>query len=133
MRIIHLLRKYNPAQWGGTETAVQRLLDGLREHEVTSVVYCPQVENKPVEDPLLKSGYEVQRFNAFLPVLGISRQRKQQLVSIGGNLMSFDLISSLWREGNVSVVHTHTLGRIGGIARTIAKQRHLPFVVSIHG
>ena len=29
MRAIHLLRKYNPAQWGGTETAIQRLFDGL--------------------------------------------------------------------------------------------------------
>jgi alpha-maltose-1-phosphate synthase len=30
-------------------------------------------------------------------------------------------------------MHAHTLGRIGGIALTIAKQRKLPFVVTIHG
>jgi glycosyltransferase involved in cell wall biosynthesis len=30
-------------------------------------------------------------------------------------------------------MHTHTLGRIGGIALTIAKQRRVPFVVTIHG
>jgi glycosyltransferase involved in cell wall biosynthesis len=47
--------------------------------------------------------------------------------------MSFDLISTLWREPDISLMHTHTLGRIGGIALTIAKQRHVPFVVTIHG
>jgi glycosyltransferase involved in cell wall biosynthesis len=47
--------------------------------------------------------------------------------------MSFDLISQLRREKDFSVIHTHTLGRIGGIALTIAKQRGVPFLVTIHG
>jgi Glycosyltransferase len=133
MRAIHLLRKFNPAEWGGTETAIQRLFDGLREHGVRTVVYCPRLEQDSVDDPLVERGYEVQRFRAFVPVLGMSRERKQQLVSVGGNLMSFDLISSLWREEDVSIIHSHTLGRIGGIALTEARKRHVPFVVTIHG
>src|SRR5215468_1231832 len=133
MRAVHLLRKFNPAEWGGTEMAIQRLFDGLREHGVKSVVYCPRLEHDRVEDPLVASGYEVQRFRAFVPVLGMSRQRKQQLVSVGGNLMSFDLISSLWREKCVSIIYSHTLGRIGGIALAMARKRHVPFVVTIHG
>jgi glycosyltransferase involved in cell wall biosynthesis len=126
------LRKLNPDQWGGTETAIQRLLDGLREHGVTPVVYCPRLA-QDTEDPLSSSGCKVQRFRAFVPILGISAQRKRELISVGGNLMSFDLISSLWNEQDVSVIHAHTLGRIGGIALTIAKQRQVPFVVTIHG
>jgi glycosyltransferase involved in cell wall biosynthesis len=47
--------------------------------------------------------------------------------------MSFDLVSQLWREKHLSLIHTHTLGRIGGIALTIAKQRRIPCVVTIHG
>jgi glycosyltransferase involved in cell wall biosynthesis len=133
MRTIHLLRKFNPAEWGGTETAIQRLFEGLREHGVKTVVYCPRLEWESVEDPLVALGCEVQRFRAFVPVLGISRERKQQLVSVGGNLMSFELISSLWREDDVSIIHSHTLGRIGGIALTEARKRHVPFVVTIHG
>lgn len=43
MRVIQLLRKYDPAEWGGTETAVQRLCHGLREQDVTSLMYCPYV------------------------------------------------------------------------------------------
>ena len=30
MRVVHVLRKYNPAEWGGTESALQRLFDGLQ-------------------------------------------------------------------------------------------------------
>lgn len=133
MRAIHLLRKYNPAQWGGTETAVQRLFDGLREQGVDSVVYCPRLVEEPREDPLKASGHEVRRYRAFVPVAGISRQRRRQLVSVGGNLMSFDLIRALWKEPGPSIIHTHTLGRIGGIGLTLAKRRRVPFLVTIHG
>ena len=133
MRAAHLLRKFDPSQWGGTEMAIQRLFDGLRDQGVTPIVYCPRLEHELVEDPLLKSGYQVQRFKAFVPVLGMSRGRKRQLISVGGNLMSFDLVSALWREENLALIHTHTLGRIGGIALTIAKQRQIPCVVTIHG
>src|SRR5215470_16601957 len=98
MRSIHLLRKYNPAQWGGTETAVQRLFDGLREHEVTPIVYCPALEHQVQKDPLRAAGYQIERYRAFVPVLGISAQRKRQLLSVGGNLLSFDLLPALRRE-----------------------------------
>lgn len=113
--------------------AIQRLFDGLRALKVEPVVYCPRLAQADLEDPLVTSGFEVQRFRAFVPVLGLSRQRRRQLVAVGGNLMSFDLFSALWRQPNISVIHTHTLGRIGGIALTIAKQRQVPFVVTIHG
>ena len=59
MRAVHLLRKFNPAEWGGTETAIQRLFDGLREHGVRPVVYCPRLEQDSVEDPLVAGGYDV--------------------------------------------------------------------------
>src|SRR5438034_6063313 len=130
MRAVHLLRKLDPEQWGGTETAIQRLLDGLREHGVTPVVYCPRLGQTHAEEPLARSGCEVQRFSAFVPILGLSEARKRELISVGGNLMSFDLISSLLRERNISLIHTHTLGRIGGIGLTVAKQRTVPFVVT---
>ncbi len=134
MRVVHLLRKYNPAEWGGTETAIQRLLDGLRAQGVTSVVYCPRLESACAEpDPLVNDGYPVKRFSAFVPVLGISGERKRQLVSVGGNLMSFALLPALWREKDLAVMHTHTLGRIGGIARAVARRRRIPLVVTIHG
>jgi glycosyltransferase involved in cell wall biosynthesis len=135
MRTVQVLRKLDPNAWGGTEMALQRLFDSLRAQGVNSVVYCPRVEsmNGHQRDPIQASGHEVRRFKAFVPVLGMQERRKRQLISVGGNLMSFDLISSLWNERDVSIVHSHTLGRIGAIARTFALKRKVPFVVTIHG
>lgn len=133
MRVAHLLRKLDPAEWSGTEVAIQRLFVGLRAHGVDPVVYCPKLQETRLPDPLASTGFEVQRFKAFVPVWGLSAQRRRQLVSVGGNLMSFGLLPSLWRERNLAVMHAHTLGRIGGIGLTVAKQRQLPFVVTIHG
>ena len=93
----------------------------------------PRAGADALHDPLQAAGYQIERFRAFVPVLGISAQRRRQLISVGGNLMSFDLISQLRRERDISIVHSHALGRIGGIALTVAKQRGVPFVVTIHG
>ncbi len=134
MRAAHLLRKLNPAEWGGTETAIQGLMAGLREQGVRPIVYCPKLEEPSARaDPLINAGCEVARFNAFVPVLGLSKARRREMVAVGGNLMSFDLLTSLWREPNLAIIHTHALGRIGGIGLTIAKRRRIPFVVTIHG
>jgi glycosyltransferase involved in cell wall biosynthesis len=133
MRTIHLLRKYDPAQWGGTETAIQRLFTGLRGHDVESVVYCPRLKQTPEKDPLAADGHAVKRFSAFVPIVGISAQRRRQITSVGGNLMSLDLLPKLWREKDYSIVHTHALGRIGGIGRLAARMRDVPLVVTIHG
>src|SRR5688572_28565587 len=133
MRVAHVLRKYNPAQWGGTETAVKLLLDGLRQQGVAGTVYAPKLEVPAVTDPIREAGHEVKRYKAFVPVLNLSDEQRSQLISIGGNLMSFDLFGRLLIERGLSVVHTHALNRIGGIALTVAKLRKIPLVVTIHG
>src|SRR5437660_900078 len=126
MRTVHLLRKYNPAEWGGTETAIQRLFEGLRRQGVASIVFCPRVKsNGSTADPLQDAGCQVERFTAFVPIWGISAQEKRQLISVGGNLMSFDLLPALWRQKDVSIVHVHALGRIGAMGRTFARRRQV--------
>jgi glycosyltransferase involved in cell wall biosynthesis len=135
MRVVHLLRKCDPAEWGGTETAIQRLVAGLSEQGVDSVVHCPRLNGvqTAATDPLAEAGCPVRRYRAFVPVWGLSRRQKQQHIAVGGNLMSFDLFRSLWTEPDVSIIHTHTLGRLGGIASAVARRRKLPLVVTIHG
>ena len=132
MKVAHILRKLDPAEWSGTETAIYRLFEGLRSHGVEPTVFCPRVRTAE-PNPIAEAGFKVREFDAFVPVLGLTAEQRRQLISVGGNLMSFNLISSLWREPNLSVIHTHTLGRIGGIALTVARRRQVPFVVSIHG
>ncbi len=134
MRVAHVLRKYNPAEWGGTETALQRLFDGLRPEGVTPVIFCPTTSNNGShDDPFAQAGYAIKRFHARVPIWGLPEDAKQQHIAVGGNLMSFDLLPALWREREVQAIHSHTLGRIGGIGLTVARRRNIPFVVTIHG
>ncbi|MEO5960251.1 MAG: glycosyltransferase family 4 protein [Opitutaceae bacterium] len=132
MRIAHLLRKYNPAEWGGTETVITQLTDGLRRQGVGSIVYSPRIAMDDTPDPLAAAGCAVRRFDACVPIWGISPEFRRQMIAVGGNLMSFDLIRALWSTP-CSAIHSHTLGRIGGIGLTIARQKKIPFVVTIHG
>lgn len=133
MRVAHLLRKYNPSEWGGTETAVKCLLDGLSSHQVSSVVYAPRLDREWAGDPFRQAGHNVRRFHALVPVWGIGAEQRQQLISVGGNLLSFDLIWRLLQEPEVSLIHTHALNRLGGIALTAARLRRVPLVATIHG
>jgi starch synthase len=133
MKVAHLLRKYNPAEWGGTETALYGLCDGLRQSGVSSTVYCPSIPSGAERDPLTETGCEVKRFHACVPIWGISPEKKHQMVAVGGNLMSFELIRALWRKPGLAVIHSHALGRIGAIGQMLARRRRLPFLVTIHG
>jgi starch synthase len=134
MRVAHILRKYVPAEWGGTETALQGLSSGLASHGWQSTVYCPSPAGPPTaRDPLVESGCEIRRFSACVPVWGISEAARRQMLSVGGNILSFDLPGMLARDRDLDVIHSHVLGRIGGIAATVARRRNLPLVVTIHG
>lgn len=137
MRIAHLLRKYNPAEWGGTETVIRQIFEGLKRQGVESAVYSPSLApgdpGHTVRDPLADVGCAVKRFDACVPVWGIPEETRRQLAAVGGNLMSFDLLRQLWADRGFSLIHSHALGRIGGIGLTLARQRNLPFVVTVHG
>lgn len=136
MRVAHIMRKYQPAEWGGTETALQRLTEGLGRHRVESIVFCPADGASGAAgalDPLAEAGCTVKRFRACVPVWGVPAQARHQMLAVGGNLLSFELPRLLAREPGLDVVHTHTLGRLGGIALTTARRRRLPGVVTIHG
>jgi len=133
MRVAHILRKYDPAEWGGTETALHRLCVGLHQGGVGSVVFCPSLPDAGGRDPLAEIGCVVKRYQACLPVWGISAERRRQMVAVGGNLMSFDLIRALWREPDLAVIHAHATGRIGAIGRMVARWRGLPFLFTTHG
>lgn len=133
MRVVHILRKYDPSEWGGTESALHLLLDEMRGCGTESVVYAPRLEREPASDPLAAVGVEVKRFRACLPVWGLPAERRRQLVAVGGNLCSFELPRALQREQEAKLIHTHALGRLGGVALTVARRRGVPLVVTIHG
>lgn len=135
MHVAHLLRKYDPAEWGGTETAIERLVAGLVGLDTQSVIFAPRLPQATTEvrDPLVAAGAVVRRFRALVSLWGITAERKRQMVAVGGNLFSFDLMGALWREEGLDVIHSHALGRLGALARVVARGRRLPLVLSIHG
>src|SRR5262245_52126801 len=108
MRTVHVLRKYDLAEWGGTESAVQRLLAGLEANGVESVMYCPRPQNSARNSSPPTDGCAIRYFNAHVPVWGLSEQEKRLFVAVGGNLLSFDLLPALWNERDVQLVHSHT-------------------------
>src|SRR4051812_33035244 len=109
MQSVHILRKYDPAEWGGTETALLQLCTGLAGQEVKSTVYCPRIPHGLATNPLAESGCTIKHFTAHVPVLGITPEEKCRQIALGGNLVSFDLIHALCREKEVALIHTHTL------------------------
>lgn len=132
MHIAHILRKYEPAQWGGTETAVLRLIQGLQTHSISSAVHAPKISALDSSDPIRDIGAQVSRYHAFAPVLGISASQRAELTSWGGNLFSFDLFAQLL-QSKADVIHSHALNRIAGIGLRVARWKKIPHVVTLHG
>ncbi|MDB6003797.1 MAG: hypothetical protein JWR15_784 [Prosthecobacter sp.] len=132
MQISHILRKYDAAQWGGTETALQRLVQGLQQHGISSAVHAPGSANRADTEKLRETDAAIQRYRAFIPVAGISAAQREALTSWGGNLFSFDLFWQL-RASGADVMHSHALNRIAGISLMAARTRGVPHAITLHG
>jgi alpha-maltose-1-phosphate synthase len=134
IRVAHILRKYDPREWGGTETAIRDLVKGLEAQSVESVIYAPKLlHSTQIEDSFGALGAHLNRFRAFIPMIGLEEMDRKALIAIGGNIVSFDIFRQLHRNSGLDVIHTHALGRLGSIARVIARQKRIPFVITIHG
>lgn len=135
MKVVHVLRRYHPRVWGGTESSVLSLIRGLRELGVESEVWAPiekHVDSRD-SDPFRDAGFYVQHFQGFLPNIGMPARKRASLMALGGNIVSLDLFPRLLARSDIDIVHSHALGRIGGTARRAAQFRRLPFALSIHG
>lgn len=134
MKIAHVLRKYHPGEWGGTETYVWNLVNEMRLRDHSSVLFCPRSPGpQPPDELFTREGFPVRRFDAFMPVLGLNREQRKAAISVGGNILSWSAPWLLLKEPGIHLIHIHALKRLGGIARTVARLRGLPYVVSIHG
>lgn len=75
----------------------------------------------------------VRRFGYVFPWLGLKRAARDKLRLKGGSPLSLPLFFGLLRERKLSLIHTHVQHRLGGMARTAARLKGIPYVVSIHG
>lgn len=129
-KVAHVLRKYDPREWGGTETHVAEVTRRLGEHGFTSEVHAPRGPTTP--DRALASEVRLVRYRSFLPFLGPPEHRRA-LIANAGNIATLDEPLRLALDREVALAHLHTGGRVGGAVRTAMKLTSRPYVVSVHG
>ncbi|MCK4565220.1 MAG: glycosyltransferase, partial [Verrucomicrobia bacterium] len=130
-KIAHVMRRCVPKKWGGTESVVFNVSRELIRQGIESPIFCTDMFARPGLQMLGK--VPVRRFRYVLPWVGLSPEAKAKLRLKGGSPLSLPLFFGLLKERNLSVIHTHVQHRLGGMARTVAKIKGIPFVVSIHG
>jgi len=130
-KVAHVMRRFVPEKWGGTESVVFNLSRELVREGVESPIFCTDMFSKP---GLRTMGpVPVRRFRYVFPWFGLSVAAKARLRLKGGSPLSLPLFFGLLKEKRLDLIHTHVQHRLGGMARTVAKLRGIPLVVSIHG
>lgn len=129
-RVVHVLRKYDPLEWGGTETHVAEVTSRLVRRGWEVEVHAPKGPTTP--DRALDSQVRLRRYHSFLPMLG-ERARRQALVKNAGNIVTLDEPLRLLRDGRTTLAHLHSGGRLGGAVRSAMRLTGRPYVVSVHG
>jgi glycosyltransferase involved in cell wall biosynthesis len=130
-KVAHVMRRFAPEKWGGTESVVFNLSRELIRQGVESPVFCTAMFSRPGFQCLEE--VPVKRFRYVFPWFGLSGAAQAQLRLKGGSPLSLPLFIGLLKERNLSLIHVHVQHRLGGMARTVARLRGIPLVVSIHG
>lgn len=130
-RVAHIVRKWNPLEWGGTETYVASVTTALRRERWQSEVHAPSCEADARASGLDPS-VALRRFTALNPYIA-SSERRAGLLAVGGNLVTLDEPLRLLRDDALSIAHLHTAGRIGGAVRFAMRVSQRPYVLSVHG
>jgi glycosyltransferase involved in cell wall biosynthesis len=129
-RVVHVLRKYDPQEWGGTETHVVEVTRRLARMGWGCEVHAPRGPTAP--DGSLDPSVRMVRYRSINPFLGTASKRRA-LLSNAGNLVTLDEPLRLARDRGIALAHLHTGGRIGGAVRTAMRFTGRPYVVSVHG
>lgn len=131
MNCIHIPRRFTRTHWGGTETVILQTCRQLQAlghtARITTAEALADSRNEVID------GVTVERHPYFYPWFGLSKEAVRRLDQKGGNLFSFSLMRSLKREPRLDLLHLHTAKRLGGIVRHVARQRRIPYVISVHG
>ena len=125
------MRRFVREKWGGTESVVFNLAREYERAGIASPIFCTDMfasaGAEMVED------VQVRRFPYVFPWFFLGDDAKAKLRLKGGSPLSFSLFRALYREPGLTLIHAHAQHRLGGIARTVARRRGIPYVVSIHG
>jgi glycosyltransferase involved in cell wall biosynthesis len=78
-------------------------------------------------------GVTVRRFRYCFPWFGLDEAAQSALRLKGGSPLSLPLFFALLRQKNLLLIHTHVGRRLGGMARSVARIRRVPYVIHVHG
>ena len=131
MRVVQVPRRFVAQAWGGTETVIAETASRLPGLGWSTGIVCPAALSRP--GPETVRGIPVERFGYFYPYWKLKPEARQRLDQVGGNLFSFSLFRRLLKLPGLELIHLHTGKRLGGIGRTAARLRHIPYVISLHG
>lgn len=126
-----MMRRFVPEKWGGTETVVFNLARELEKEDLHSPIYCTDMFAKTGTEEI--DGVTIRRFRYSLPWFGLDESAKSALRLKGGSPLSLPLFFALLFQKDLTLIHTHVGRRLGGIARTVAKIRRVPYVIHVHG
>lgn len=130
-KVAQVTRRFSLRKWGGTENVVFEVSKELVGRKIDSPVFCTDMLERPGVQPL--DNVAVHRFRYCFPWLFLSKKAKQTLELKGGSPLSLRLFWGLLTERDLSLIHTHVQHRLGGMARTVARLKKIPYVVSLHG
>lgn len=131
MRTLHITRRFTELEWGGSEETIWHLCDGIMRLGHTAQVLTSKALDGRAHQTV--RGVPVRRFSYFYPALGLTETARRQLDKKGGNLIAPRLLVDLLTAPDVDVLHAHTAKRTGGMVRTAARLRKVPYVVTLHG
>jgi glycosyltransferase involved in cell wall biosynthesis len=131
VKTVQVPRRFVRQAWGGTETVILETSRRLPEIGHETEILCPRALADEDEETI--DGVRVRRTSYFYPYLGLSEEAKGQLDRKAGNLVSLPLFREILTRPGLDLVHLHTGKRLGGMVRTAARARGIPYVVSLHG
>lgn len=130
-KVAHVMRRFVPQKWGGTESVVFNLAKAGIRCGIENPVFCTDMFVRPGRDVF--QSVPIHRFAYRFPWLFLGKEAQGKLMLKGGSPISFGLFWALYREPGLALIHAHVQHRLGGIARSVARLRGIPYVVSIHG
>ena len=130
-KIIHVPRRFVKEKWGGTETVIFETSKELIKADYDVEIHTSLILSDKKKETIY--GLPVKRYPYFYTYFGISEENKELLDNIGGSFFSFSFFFRLLFMKSVELFHLHTMGRLGGLVRTVSKLRRIPYIVSIHG
>ena len=128
LKIAHVVRRYSPAEWGGTETVVMHTMEEQRALGHDPRVFCTSALQPPDARPT----EDVAFFPYFYPYFPMPASDRLKLDKKGGSPYAPKLFKAV-AAFRPDVIHIHAGGRLACASVKLAKRLGVPSVISLHG